>query len=81
MPVGGHALHAQPVIGEDPQGQKVGRLLDEHQVAGPGEQRTDQVQRLGDAARDEELVGGDLAAVVAGQEPGELARKRTSPCS
>ena len=42
--IAGEPDHSQPVVGEDPQGDEIGRLLDEHDVARRGEQRQHQIE-------------------------------------
>ena len=65
------AHNPEPVLTEDVEGEEVRRLLHEHDIAGRGEHRTREVERLRVAVGHEQQLGVDLDAVSSGEERSE----------
>ena len=70
-PVDGDADDTQTVVGEDPQRQEVRRLLNKNDITRSSERRATQIDRLGVAVADQQLLGKNRSAVASREEVGQ----------
>ena len=66
-----YATDLQAMVAEHLEREEVGRLLDDHDIAGFGQHRAQHVERLRVAVRREQLLGGNRDAVGLGEELAE----------